>query len=275
VTRNGNNQNAESEIWTNRSSHSRQNPSVARRGNRFHLPWCSRLDVWIGYRSHLTIFAVYTQATGNLLSPIANTTPTVTQITLNYGHNICPIIAPNKVTNFVLSLCSCLSLGSVDVIHWATLSVQLIPYSVEVHLQSCSIYAVMYIRNFSLLRDRSLSSVARDESHKSGDESRMARDYYRPDKSIRRCVCTHSLLYFYIYGPVALFDNIQSRFSSITISTGYEPGAHNNLYYKHSIYIFRLRASKPLTHSQPSLLISLNTITIHYSTLSPSKPPPL
>jgi len=82
-----------------------------------------------------------------------------------------------------------------------------------------------------VLHDRSLSSVARDESRMARDESRMARDesrmardesrmagdYCRPDKSIHRCVRTHSHMYSYIYGLVALLDNIQSSFSSITI----------------------------------------------------------
>jgi len=68
-----------------------------------------------------------------------------------------------------------------------------------------------------LLHDRSLSSVARDESRMTRDESRMAGDYCRPDKSIHRCVRTHSHLYSYIYGLVALLDNIQSSFSIITI----------------------------------------------------------
>jgi len=48
----------------------------------------------------------------------------------------------------------------------------------------------------------------------------------RPDKSIHRCVRKHSHLYSYIYGLVALLDNIQSSFSSIAISTGYELGAN-------------------------------------------------
>jgi len=76
------------------------------------------------------------------------------------------------------------------------------------------------------LHDRSLSSEARDESRMARDESRMARDeprmtgdYCRPEESIHRCVRTHSHLYSYIYGLVALLDNIQSSFSSITIST--------------------------------------------------------
>jgi hypothetical protein len=81
--------------------------------------------------------------------------------------------------------------------------------------------------SFRLLHDRPLSSVARDESRMARDESRMARDesrmtrdesrmagdYCRPDKSIHRCVRTHSHLYSYIYGLVALLDNIQSSFS--------------------------------------------------------------
>jgi len=52
---------------------------------------------------------------------------------------------------------------------------------------------------------------------------------------------THAftLVLSYIYGLVALLDNIQSSFSSITISTGYEPGAHYNLYHEYSIYILR------------------------------------
>jgi len=71
-----------------------------------------------------------------------------------------------------------------------------------------------------LWHDRSLSSVARDESRMARDESRMARDesrmtgdYCRPEESIHRCVHTHSHLYSYIYSLVALLDNIQSTFS--------------------------------------------------------------
>jgi len=52
-----------------------------------------------------------------------------------------------------------------------------------------------------------------------GDESRMSGDCCRPEGSIHRCVRTHSHLYSYIYGLVALLDNIQSSFSMITIST--------------------------------------------------------
>jgi len=69
------------------------------------------------------------------------------------------------------------------------------------------------------LHDRSLSSVARDESRMARDESRMTGDYCRPEESIHRCVCMHSHLYSYMYGLVALLDNIQSSFSIITIST--------------------------------------------------------
>jgi hypothetical protein len=50
-----------------------------------------------------------------------------------------------------------------------------------------------------VLHDRSLSSVARDESRMARDESRMARDesrmardYCRPAESIHTCIHTHS-----------------------------------------------------------------------------------
>ena len=68
-----------------------------------------------------------------------------------------------------------------------------------------------------VLHDRSLSSVARDESRMARDELRMTGDYCRPEESIHRCVRTHSHLYSYIYGLVALLDYIQSSFSIITI----------------------------------------------------------
>jgi len=77
---------------------------------------------------------------------------------------------------------------------------------------------------------RDESGMARDESRMARDESRMTGDYCRPDKSTHRCVRTHSHLYSYLYGLVALLDNMQSSFSSMTISTGYEPGARCNLY---------------------------------------------
>jgi hypothetical protein len=64
-----------------------------------------------------------------------------------------------------------------------------------------------------LLHDRSLSSAARDESRMAGGEPRMTGDCCRPERSINRCVRTHSHLYSYIYGLVALLDNIQSSFS--------------------------------------------------------------
>ena len=73
---------------------------------------------------------------------------------------------------------------------------------------------------FVVLHDRSLSSVARDESRMAGGEPRMVGgeprmtgECCRPEKSIHRCVRTHSHLYSYIYGLVALLDNIQSSFS--------------------------------------------------------------
>jgi len=94
---------------------------------------------------------------------------------------------------------------------------------------------------------------------RAGDESRMTGDCCRPEGSILRCVCTHSPLYSYIYGLVALLDNIQSSFSSITISTGYEPGADYHLYYECSIYISRSRASKTLNHPLPSLFVTVAT----------------
>jgi hypothetical protein len=62
--------------------------------------------------------------------------------------------------------------------------------------------------------------MAGGESRMAGGEPRMTGDCCRPEGSIHRCVRTHSHLYSYIYGLVALLDNIQSSFSSITISTG-------------------------------------------------------
>jgi hypothetical protein len=60
---------------------------------------------------------------------------------------------------------------------------------------------------------------------------------------------TFTLVLSYIYGLVALLDNTQSSFSSITISTGEEPSACYNLYYEYSIFILQSRASKTLSHS--------------------------
>jgi hypothetical protein len=60
-----------------------------------------------------------------------------------------------------------------------------------------------------------------------------------------------SYLYFHIYtGLVALLDRIQLSFSIITISTGYEPGAHYNLYSKIlylDLTIKSLKNPNPLT----------------------------
>ena len=42
---------------------------------------------------------------------------------------------------------------------------------------------------------------------------RMTGDCCRSEKSIHRCVRTHSHLYSYIYGLVTLLDNIQSSFT--------------------------------------------------------------
>ena len=55
--------------------------------------------------------------------------------------------------------------------------------------------------------------MARDESRMAGGEPRITGDCCQPEKSIHRCVRTHSHLYSYIYGLVALLDKIQSSFS--------------------------------------------------------------
>jgi len=47
--------------------------------------------------------------------------------------------------------------------------------------------------------------MAGDDSRMAGGESRMTGDCCRPEGSIHRCVRTHSHLYSYIYGLVALF----------------------------------------------------------------------
>ena len=132
-----------------------------------------------------------------------------------------------------------------------------------------------------LLHDRSLSSVARDESHMAWDESRMARgeprmtgDYCWPDESIHRCVCTHSHLYSYIYCLVALLDYIQSTFSIITIWTGHEPSAQ--YYFYLTILNKILKNPNPLTtipayqpqhhhHLSPSIITFLTTSTFNMS----------
>jgi len=63
------------------------------------------------------------------------------------------------------------------------------------------------------------SRMAGGESRMAGGEPRMTGDCCRPEGSIHGCIRTHSHLYAYIYGLVALLDNTQSSFSSITIST--------------------------------------------------------
>jgi len=63
------------------------------------------------------------------------------------------------------------------------------------------------------------SRMAGGESRMAGGEPRMTADCCRPEGSIHRCVRTYSHLYSYIYSLVALLNNIQSSFSSITIST--------------------------------------------------------
>jgi len=90
---------------------------------------------------------------------------------------------------------------------------------VPVNCPSCWVFTTGFFLGF-LLHDRSLSFVAGDESRMAGGESRMdggeprmTGDCCRPEGSIHRCVRTHSHLYSYIYGLVALLDNIQSSFS--------------------------------------------------------------
>ena len=85
-----------------------------------------------------------------------------------------------------------------------------------------------------VLHDRSLSSVARDESRMARDESRMTGgeprmtgDCCRPEKSIHRCIRTHSHLYSYIYGLVALLDNIQSSFSKYHYLNNFDMYMHS------------------------------------------------
>jgi hypothetical protein len=57
--------------------------------------------------------------------------------------------------------------------------------------------------------------MAGDDSRMAGGESRTTGDCCRPEGSIHRCVCTHSHLYSYIYGLVALLDNIQASLASL------------------------------------------------------------
>jgi len=72
-------------------------------------------------------------------------------------------------------------------------------------------------------------------------------------------------MYSYIYGLAALLNYIQSSFSSITSSTGYEPGARYDLYHAYSIYISRSRASKTLNHPRPSLFVTVATAAHKHS----------
>ena len=101
--------------------------------------------------------------------------------------------------------------------------------------------------------------MARDDSSVAWGESCMTGDCSRLEGSIHRCVRMHSHLYSYIYGLVALLNNVQSSFSSITIGTGYEPGARYNLYYEYCIFISPSRASKTLNHPWPSLFVTVAT----------------
>jgi len=80
--------------------------------------------------------------------------------------------------------------------------------------------APWWIARGGVLHDRFLSSVAGDEACMAGDEFRIAEgeprmtgDCCRLERSIHRCVRTHSHLYLYIYGLVALLDNTKSSFS--------------------------------------------------------------
>jgi hypothetical protein len=61
--------------------------------------------------------------------------------------------------------------------------------------------------------------MAGDELCVAEGETCMTGECCRPEGCIYRCVLTYSHLCYYIYGLVALFDNIQPSFSSITIST--------------------------------------------------------
>jgi hypothetical protein len=72
---------------------------------------------------------------------------------------------------------------------------------------------------------------------------------------------THAFTLVLVYiWPCGTLRYIQSSFSSITISTGYEPGARYNLYYEYSIYISRLsRAPQTLNHPRPSLFVTVAT----------------
>jgi hypothetical protein len=84
--------------------------------------------------------------------------------------------------------------------------------------------------------------------------------------------CTCTCIYISL---VALLDRIQSSFPSITISTGYEPGAHYHLYYECSIYISQSWAWKTLNHPWPSLFVTVATAAHkHTKNSTPSSPSP-
>ena len=76
--------------------------------------------------------------------------------------------------------------------------------------------------------------MAGDDYRMAGGESRMTGDCSRadgiqPDLYIDAYARIHTCVP-YIYGLVALLDSLQSSFSSITISIGYEPGARYYFY---------------------------------------------
>jgi hypothetical protein len=67
--------------------------------------------------------------------------------------------------------------------------------------------------------------VAGDDSRMAGGKSRMTGDCCRREGSIHDAYALiHTCTLIYIYGLMALLDNIQSNFSSITISTGWKAG---------------------------------------------------
>jgi len=71
---------------------------------------------------------------------------------------------------------------------------------------------------------------------------------------------THAFTLVLIYIlPCGTLRYIQSSFSIITLSTGYEPGARYNLYSQYFIYISCSRASKTLNHPLPSLFVTVAT----------------
>jgi len=98
-------------------------------------------------------------------------------------------------------------------------------------------------------RRRCLVWLETEMSRMAGDDSWL---WYR------LMAFSHTCSFIYI-GLVALLDRTQLSFSSITISTGYEPGARYNLYNEYSIHIPRSRASKTLNHRWPSLFVTVAT----------------